>query len=253
VGFSATDVVGHTYGADSQEVMDQLLRLDQILDRLFKEIDSTVGLQNTVVVLTADHGSLPLVEVLQARGIEARRVSPAILETAVREAFARRYPGVTDLIANFATDIYLNVDAMRRQNLAQKDVEATAIAALMATGVVEHVYTQTELMSEGSPSDPYYRLYRNSFFAPRSPDLSVLLKRYIYGDSRPGGTGHGTPYDYDRHVPIIFMGSGVKPGSYAVESGPEDIAPTLASMLGLQFPKEPDARLLSEMLAQTGR
>jgi predicted AlkP superfamily pyrophosphatase or phosphodiesterase len=69
IGFSATDVIGHTYGADSQETMDQLLRLDLVLDKLFKEIDSRVGLANTIIVLTADHGSLPLVENLKAKGI----------------------------------------------------------------------------------------------------------------------------------------------------------------------------------------
>ena len=76
VGFSATDVIGHTYGPESQEVMDQLLRLDLVLEKLFKEIDDKVGLKNTLVVLSADHGSFPLVENLQRAGIEARRASP---------------------------------------------------------------------------------------------------------------------------------------------------------------------------------
>ena len=67
-------------------------------------------------------------------------------------------------------------------------------------------------------------------------------------DNRPTGTGHGTPYDYDRHVPIILMGPGVQPGTYAEDSGPEDIAPTLARMLGLEYPIEPDARILGEAL-----
>ena len=68
IGFSATDVIGHTYGADSQEAMDQLLRLDQTLQKLFEEVDRRVGLQQTWVVLSADHASMPLVEVAQARG-----------------------------------------------------------------------------------------------------------------------------------------------------------------------------------------
>ena len=76
----------------------------------------------------------------------------------------------------------------------------------------------------------------------------VLLKQYVYLSSNPGGTGHGTAYDYDRHVPIVFMGAGVKPGTYAEACGPEDIAPTLAKMLDLEFPREYDSRLLLEML-----
>ena len=73
IGFSATDVIGHTYGADSQEAMDQLLRLDQTLQKLFEEVDRRVGLAQTWVVLSADHASMPLVEVAQKRGLPAKR------------------------------------------------------------------------------------------------------------------------------------------------------------------------------------
>jgi predicted AlkP superfamily pyrophosphatase or phosphodiesterase len=248
IGFSATDVVGHTYGPDSQELMDQILRLDLVLEKLFQAIDSRVGLANTLVVLSADHGALPLVENLQRKGIAARRASPDILEKSVREAFAKRYPGVDDLIEYFATDIYLNISAMRQHHLDRSAVEQTAIHALMATGLVDKVYTQSDLMAATSSTDLQLRLFQNAFFQPRSPHLTVVLKPYIYLNSQVGGTGHGTVQDYDRHVPIVFMGPNIKAGTYADESGPEDIAPTLAHLLGLTFPKEYDSRLLLEML-----
>ena len=76
----------------------------------------------------------------------------------------------------------------------------------------------------------------------------MLLKQYVYLSGAVGGTGHGTAYDYDRHVPIVFMGSGVKPGFYDEPCGPEDIAPTLGLMLDLEFPHEQDSRFLREML-----
>jgi hypothetical protein len=113
---------------------------------------------------------------------------------------------------------------------------------------VEAVYTHSQLLSDQPSDDPYIELFRNSFFQPRSPHLTVLVKKYLYLDSRPGGTGHGTAYDYDRHVPLIFMGSDVEPGSYPDPCGPQDIAPTLAQLLGLDFPREKDSRLLSEMI-----
>ena len=250
IGFSGTDYIGHTYGADSQEIMDQLLRLDRLLGQFFKEVDAAPGLSNTLVVLTSDHGSLPLVESLQAKGIDARRVSPSVFEEALQQALEKRFPGATDLIAHFAVDVYLNEEAISRQGLRRKDVEDTAIAALMSTGLVEKIFTYADFSSTAPSSDPFLALFRNAFFQPRSPDLSVLLKKYIYVDTRPGGTGHGTAYDYDRHVPIVFMGAGIRPGSYAQDCGPEDIAPTLAGLLGLNLPREPDARLLTEMLAQ---
>ena len=118
----------------------------------------------------------------------------------------------------------------------------------MRTKLVEKVYTENDLTSTAASSDPFLPLFKNAFFAPRSPQLNVLLKKYVYLSSLVGGTGHGTAYEYDRHVPIVFMGAGVKPGTYNEACGPEDIAPTLAAMLGLDFPREYDARLLTEIL-----
>ena len=69
----------------------------------------------------------------------------------------------------------------------------------------------------------------------------------MYVGSYVGGTTHGTVQDYDRHVPIVFMGPGVKPGTYDAESGPEDIAPTLGALLGLGYPEQ-DGRTLRELL-----
>ncbi|MFQ5929098.1 MAG: alkaline phosphatase family protein [Acidobacteriota bacterium] len=248
IGFAATDVVGHTYGAESQEVMDQLLRLDLILERLFQEVDASVNLVDTLVVLTSDHGSLPLVETLQAKGIDARRANPSLLEAAVEQALETRFPGVESLIAHFDRDIYFDEEVIQKHQLERKEVEATIINALLSTGLVEAVYTHSQLLSNKPSSDPHIELFRNSFFQPRSPHLIVLPKKYFYLDPRPGGTGHGTAHDYDRHIPIVFMGTGIKPGLYPDPCGPEDIAPTMAKLLGFDYPKENDSRLLLEMI-----
>lgn len=248
IGFSSTDVIGHTYGATSQEVMDQLLRLDLLLQQLFTEIDRTVGFANTIVVLSADHGSLPLVETLQARGVEARRASPKILESAVQKALAQRFPDAKGLIAYFSTDIYFDEDVLRQHHLDREAVERTAIDALLSTGLIEKVYTQNDLMRRDDPADPYFALFRNSFYQPRSPHLSVLVKKHIYMSSAVGGTGHGTAHDYDRHVPVVFLGTGIKAGRFDAQAGPEDIAPTLAHLLKLSYPIERDSRVLAEAL-----
>lgn len=253
IGFSATDIVGHTYGVDSQETMDQLLRLDLVLEKLFQEIDDKVGLANTLVVLSSDHGALPLVESLRGKGIEARRASSAVLESTVRKAFEQRFPGVSGLIAYFATDMYLDTEVMARHQLDRTAVEKTAINALMSTGLVEKVYTHSDLMSIANSSDPYLKLFQNAFFQPRSPHLTVLVKKYVYLSPYPGGTGHGTAHEYDRHIPIVFMGEGIKPGTYDAECGPEDIAPTLAYLFDLAYPREYDSRLLTEMLSDHTR
>ena len=239
------------WGPDSHEQMDQMLRLDRVLGRLFDADRRRRSVSTTpIVVLSADHGSRPLVEILQMRGLPGRRVAPKEIEGVLVAALAKKYPGVTDLVSYFATDVYLNEDAVRRHNLNWKEVEATAIAALLSTGVVEKVYTHDDLRSTARSADPYLELFKKAFYAPRAPHLNVLLKPGVYVNSAVGGTGHGTAYDMDRHVPVIFMGRDIKPGRYTQESGPEDIAPTLAHVLRLEFPRESDSRVLLEMLTK---
>jgi len=249
VAFTASDVIGHTYGADSHEVMDEFLRLDLLLEKLFRELEEVVGLSRTLVILTSDHGSLPLVENLQAKGKAALRSSPNDLEAAVQQALRSRFPAVQGLIAFYeAPNFYLDEEVMRSHHLKLETVESAIRTALMATGLVEAIYDQSQLSPDANSTDSYLQLFRNCFYPQRSPQLMVRLKRYIYLNDRIGGTGHGSPYDYDRHIPIIFMGSGIRSGRYSRPCGPEDIAPTLAKLLGFDYPREKDSRLLLEML-----
>ena len=92
IGFAATDAIGHQWGPDSHEQMDQMLRLDRVLGRLFEQIESSVGLDNTVVVLSADHGSRPLVEILADARLPGRRVTPKDMEKCSPPALAQEYP-----------------------------------------------------------------------------------------------------------------------------------------------------------------
>ena len=249
VGFSGTDFIGHTYGPDSQELMDQILRLDVLLGQLFHEVDRRVGAGRTLVVLTADHGVMPLVEVLKKKGINARRATPAELRAPVDEALARRFPGAKGVVAYYdAPHFYLDVEALTSEHIAEEDVEATIAAALKSTGLVEAVYTRRQMLGESPAEGAAVDLFRSAFFEPRSPQILVETRPYVYLADYPGGTGHGTPHDYDRHVPIVFRGVGVKPGKYEEECGPEDIAATLGRLIGVDYPMQDARRVLSEML-----
>lgn len=249
IGFSATDFIGHTYGGDSQEIMDQLLRLDQLLKKLFDEVESSVGLGSTYVVLTADHGSLPLVENLRAKGIDARRVSFSKLQEKVQQALKRSFPGASGLLAEFDPFLtYFDDQAILRYKLDRRQVEECVRKVLLESGNFEAIYTQSEILSSGTPTNATLELIRNSFYQPRSPHLTTIPKPYVYISDSVGGTGHGTPHEYDQHIPIIFMGDPVRAGQYDASASLEDIAPTLAEMLGLKdYPREKDSRILTEM------
>ncbi len=250
VGFSATDYIGHEYGPDSQEIMDQILRLDQVLGTLLAEVQRRVGSGHVLLVLTADHGVMPLVEVLQARGVAAKRIDPEVLMSRVEGAFAKRFPGAPSLIAKYdSPNFYLDLEAIDAARLSRIDVEETARRALMETGLVDAVYTRAQLLGPAPAHDPDFDLFKNAFFQPRSPSLTVRMRPYIYLGEYPGGTGHGTVEDYDRHVPIVFWGEGIRPSISATPCGPEDIAPTLGRLLGIDYPTEPGARVLGELFA----
>ncbi len=251
IGFSATDVIGHAFGPDSQEILDQLLRLDLTLQRLFAEIQAKVGLDQVVFVLSADHAVMPLVETLQKQGLSARRVKPDELQAAGMTALETRFPGKKDLVAAYLPpDFYLNLDSIARQGLRRPDVEATLSEALMSTGAVAKTYTASDFAADPPPAsdDPYFDAVRRSYFGSRSPHVIARLKEHVYLSTYPGGTGHGTPYEYDRHVPLIFMGPKIKAGAYEGDTGPEDIAPTLALLLGIDYPLQDARRVLTEMI-----
>ena len=248
IGFSGTDAIGHAYGPFSQEAMDQNLRLDRLLGRLLDEVDSKVGLENVVVALTADHGALPLAEF-----VEGKRISAAEIAEAVNQEVRRRMPALDEVVASVnAGTIYLDLARIEAEGVAVDEVETAAIAGLMSTGEVDRVYAKIDLNGPEPVNDPYWLLHRNSFYEPRSPQLLVLWKPMVYPGGKLG-TGHGSAYDYDRHVPVVLYGRGVKGGAYPGQAGPEDIAPTLAKMLGVEMPVESDARILEEALVTPER
>jgi len=253
VSFSACDVIGHTYGADSQEMMDYLLRLDRTLGRLLDAAERRAGPGRVLVVLTADHGSMPLVEVLQKRGLPARRAGVEDLHGPVERALAAHFPGASGFFIDPDPGEYvLDKAAIARQGLALADVEQTIRGALLGTGLIDAVYSAAELAGPPRPEDPFFELHQRAFFAPRSGDLVSRVKPYVYVGGRVGGTGHGTPHDYDRHVPIVFLGPGIAPGPRDVACGPEDIAWTLGRLLGLDYPQQDAATDLLPLLSASG-
>ncbi len=239
VSFSACDVIGHTYGPDSQEIMDELLRLDRTLGRFLDAVERRAGKGGAIVVLTADHGVMPLVEVLRSRGLPARRATSEDLQGPVTKALAARFPRASGLFADpDPLEYVFDREAIARQGLVQAEVERTVRQAMLGTGLVDAVYGAAELIGPSPAGDPFFTLHQRAFFAPRSGDLVARLKQYVYFGSETGGTGHGSPYDYDRHVPIVFLGPGIAPGPRDAPCGPEDIAWTLARLLGLDYPQQ---------------
>jgi predicted AlkP superfamily pyrophosphatase or phosphodiesterase len=238
IALKATDAVGHRFGPLSQESEDNLLRLDDELGRFFEFLEAQIGLKNCLIALSADHGVLPLPEELRRRGFEAARISEdeAInevlgVQAELQQEWRTNRPITRNLLEGITPD-YRVADSL---GLSPAEFRLRIAARLRSLSFVDDVYTCDELQSSGESGREYVDEYRHSFHPERSPDLWMRFKPYYLISHQPYGTTHGSPYDYDTHVPIIFWGARVRPGRIDTPHKTIDFAPTLAHLLNLDL------------------
>jgi arylsulfatase A-like enzyme len=256
VSFSANDIVGHRYGPYSQEVMDITLRVDRQIARLLDAVEARVGLGNTVVVFTADHGVAPSPEHAVAMHLPGGRVRVADVLTAVRNRLRARYgrsaerDTTDDYIQIYSNgQIYFNRGALERDGVRAEEVERVAGEAALTVPGISRYFTRTQLLAGAvSPADATARRVLHGYNPRRSGDVVVIQEAYKYLADYVAIANHGTPYRYDTHVPLVIMGGGVTPGRYLQPSTPADIAPTLARLLNVEPPSNATGRVLSEAL-----
>jgi hypothetical protein len=246
IGFSQPDTTGHTYGPDSHETMDTYLRLDRTLATFLNQLDVKVGLAHCVIVLTADHGVCPLPERIQAgQGPEAGgRFEMALVRQGLQETLDVTFGPLPDDLHWLVGDGYglrLNPAALNARKVTPVRAAAEVKTALLRDRRFAAVYTREELLQVG-PLDAWGEMMRRSYHSERSPDVMFVLRPYFL--TRKSGTNHGMPHAYDTHVPQLWFGAGVKPGVHAERVGVEDIAPTLAGLLGVDLPPEAKGRPL---------
>ena len=252
IGYSTVDYVGHAFGPRSREIQDILIRLDKDLGDLFAHLDQRVGRGNYVVALSADHGVAPVPEDMQTTGADAGLLRLYELQAKVEKAlepFNYAKPAVASVNGSdiyFAPGVY---DKLLHDHAA---MQAVIEAALSQPGVAA-IYRAEELQNRPPTQSPTLRAMALSYFPGRSGDLFIVPKPYWLMDSTPAGkprsygTGHGVPYNYDQHVPVLFMGFGIQPGEYFQSVTPADLAPTLAALCGITLAPR-DGHVLSEAL-----
>jgi hypothetical protein len=144
------------------------------------------------------------------------------------------------------TSPYLNLDLIREKGLGETDVRRVAAQAAAAVPHVLRVYTRDQLQLGAVPNDPISNRVIRSFNPKRSGDLEILLEPYWIRSAE--GTTHGSPYSYDTCIPLIFMGPWITPGHYRQNVALNDLAPTLASILGIETPTGSVGRVLDEII-----
>jgi predicted AlkP superfamily pyrophosphatase or phosphodiesterase len=243
MGFSQPDHTGHLYGPDSWEVMDTLVRLDAVLADFFVFLDREVGAGNYVVVLTADHGVAPLPERVLAtqRGIEAGRLDLKAFDSAVNDGLASAFgaaPAPLRWAVRDGSGYHLYPETLQAMKITAEAGREVVRAVLAARPEVARVFTREVLLASGA-LDQMGESMRLSYHPTRSPDVVFVTKPYFF-DRSPTGTTHGTPYNYDTHVPLLWFGAGVPAGTRGETVGVDDLVPTLGNLLGIGAP--PDSR-----------
>jgi arylsulfatase A-like enzyme len=246
VSFSSNDSIGHSFGPDSPQVRDTAIRTDRVIGALLDEVDKRVGLQHTIVALTADHGVAPLPETLQQRSLPGGRIANKDLFDPMQQALERKYGPGKWLLGTAGSSPYLNHELAVQQKVDLAELRKTAAQAVMTLPHVARVYTRDDLLRGNVPDDRISRRVLRGFHAQRSGDLEILLEPYWLRQAT--GTTHGTPYNYDAHIPLILMGARIKAGHYSAAVALNDLAPTLATLIGVEIPSGSAGRVLAEAL-----
>jgi arylsulfatase A-like enzyme len=270
ISLSSVDYVIHSFGPNSQEAIETIVQTDRALARFFRFLDRWVpgGLQNTVIVLTADHGGCPNPGSVSAKPYElpAGRVVPAKITSAITRELDARYGPLQAPETWFAHGgkpaqsgefmeglVYLNPDVVSQLIEDKKagsaaEVEQTACEAVNRAAIegVYRCYGKTEILKGQLPDHDIAARLSKAIDPRISGDLVVIMSPY-YLDGPTGGyaTSHGSPYLYDTHVPLMLCAPGlVKPGVYVDDVSPSGIAPTLSLLLRIGMPSGCDGQPL---------
>ena len=234
VGLSAADLIGHHFGPNSHEILDYYNKLDFYLDDFMNKVKEQVGKNNVLFVLTSDHGVAPFPEVVSAEGEDAKRIEAeqfdadiAKIDSTLMTVFL--IESSTILKANYAgvephfEHLYANrIDSVEYVNALSKE--------LKKLNYIREVISVFDILDTTSVK-PFIELYRNSYKKEYGFFIKILGKKNYLVDMRSCGTTHGSPYDYDTHVPVIFYGSGINARRVDDQINTVDIAPTIISIL----------------------
>jgi len=253
VSFSSTDYVSHIFGPSSLEAEDNMLRLDRTLADLFAFIDKKVGLENTLIVLSADHGAAEVPAYLSSLGMKTKVVTPKEWDKAPSMRALKKQFGFdkTLIKSYFHPYIYLDRDLIAKRKLSLEQVQkAVAIEVAKFDGVALAV-TSSDIESGNTPQDYLHTLVVNNHSQNRSGDVYVVLEAHRFVADMEGLTvaaTHGSPWGYDTFVPLIFAGFTIDDDKVYDRVSTTDIAVTLSAVLGIKAPSGAQGKILEKVL-----
>jgi hypothetical protein len=247
VGLSGVDILGHEVGPYDEGLERLVVRLDAQIGAFLRWLDERVGAGRTVVALSADHGVGPTYEQALAAGLRPDRVDRPRLAEAMRKALAAgagSHPAPR-LYEDGPLDLWFDVHELEQAGLTLDEAAGAAgRAALQVPGIYGYVTGDGQTSVDPAMAESC----RLSRFPGRTPDLLLILSPYAVD---PGGSAatHGTPWSYDRRVPLVFAGAPFRAEVDATPCSPADLAPTIAAALHIPPPAGASGRILASSLA----
>lgn len=249
VSLSSTDYVGHQYGPNSVEAEDTYLRLDKDLASFFSYLDAIVGKGNYSVFITADHGAAHNATFLADHNIPAGTWNDAATKTDMNKLLEDKYKVKNLVISMDNYQVNFDNAAIKKEGLNEEAIKIDCIQYLQKQPQIAFAVDMQKAQTANLPEELRTRII-NGYNIEHSGVIQIILKPGIYSGHGATGTTHGTWNPYDTHIPLVFMGWGIKHGSLTRQTHMTDIAPTVSSLLHIQAPNGNVGKTISEALVQ---
>lgn len=235
LSFSSTDYIGHQFGPHAEELVDTYIQLDKDIADLLKYINSSVGSENAIVFLTADHGVVSVPNELKARKIPAGYFDSSKLLIDVNTYLSQRLGEGNWALKYSNQQFFLNRKLIDEKELSQQEVQQIAADYLIKIEGVQNTFTAHQL-HHNEYQNSFHSLIQKGFNQKRSGDVVIALNSAWIEWNSPTGTTHGSCFSYDTHVPLLFWGKNIPQGLSDEAISISDIAPTVSTLLGISFP-----------------
>ncbi|MCA6479871.1 MAG: alkaline phosphatase family protein [Chitinophagaceae bacterium] len=252
VSFSSPDYIGHSFGPNSWENADDYVRLDQELGKFFQFLDAQLGAKSYTVFLTADHAVAHIPGYLKENRIPGGLLDMSGMMKDMNLQIKQRY-GIDNAIASIMNEqVYLSRKRMDTSKADVVEIKNFIVQYLLKEENITHAFSSDDVLITPLPK-VIREMYANGFHPSRSGDVSFIPKPgYFIGGST--GTTHGSPFQYDTHIPLLWYGWGIKKGSSNKMVYMTDIAPTVAALLRIQAPYGNVGNVLDDaLLTETGK
>lgn len=234
VSCSSTDYVGHAYGPNSVEAEDTYLRLDKDFEEFFNYLDKKVGKGNYTVFLTADHGAAHVPGFMQENKLPSGVVSDRDIANKLNAYLNDKFKVNNVVLRSQNNQIIFDHDKTDKGDVSFDVIKSASVEFLKRLDGFQNAVDIAKI-SQSTLQEIQKKMITNGYNARRSGDIYYVLQPNWFNGSSTGTT-HGNWNPYDSHIPLVFMGWGIKAGASNKTHYMTDIAPTLAALLHIQMP-----------------